>query len=125
MTLNFILRNCFLPIGKGQSQKEALSQGSYLVIIAVSEKLLPCGIFQKASLRGERELREEVGSRRFLCRGLQGKAAQSETRLRCQDPRQAISERGDPPRTTPTEGCTKKRAVPSLSKGQGETYQGS
>lgn len=80
--LKLFLRNHFLPIGKWQSQMEALSRGSYLVIIAVREELLPRCVFEKTSLRGECKLRKEVGSRGLLCCGLKGKVTWLQIRPR-------------------------------------------
>lgn len=70
---NLIIRNCFLPVGKWHSQREALLQGPYLVVIAIGEKLLASGVFQKTSLGGEGKLGKEVGPWRLLCCGLKGK----------------------------------------------------
>lgn len=65
----------FLPIGKRQRRGEALFGGPYLVVVAIGEEPLPCGVFQEAPLGGEGELGQEVGSRGRLGLGLKGKVA--------------------------------------------------
>lgn len=107
--LQFSLRNCFPPIGKWQSQKQALEWGSHLVIIAIREELLPCCIFQETSLRGECKLRQEIGSGRLLCCGLKGKRAWLQIR-----PQEGAPDRWSLKRVSPRESTHQTHQVSVL-----------